>query len=257
MKSKDLDKDILQDLYVVKKKTSYEIAEILQVNRSTVLRYLKKYDIAINPKQRKYEIIKKVPLTKEQREMIIGTLLGDGCIAPHGRKNKSYRLIISHSEKQKDLVLYKKAILGNLVNNIRVQPDNRGNSTMYCFTTVVHNELKQIYNLFYDNGKKIIKDELLNYLTPRSLAFWIMDDGSSGKNQNKVYIRLHTECFSEEENIKLQNMLRAGFGIRSKVCKFNRNNKEYCYLSINKENTLKLSKLTEEYFVDCVKYKIY
>ena len=111
MKSKNLDKDILQDLYVQKNKTAYEIAEILKVDRSTVVRYLKKYNIDINPKQRKYEIIKKVPLNKEQREMIIGTLLGDGCISPHGRKNKSYRLMIGHCEKQKDLVFYKKQSL--------------------------------------------------------------------------------------------------------------------------------------------------
>lgn len=254
MKSKNLDQDILQDLYVNKRKTAYEIAEILQVNRSTVTRYLKKYQIAINPKQRKYELVKKVPFTKEQKEMMIGTLLGDGCIAPHGRKNKSYRLLVSHCEKQKDLVLYKKAVLGNLVNNIRRQEDKRQNSVMYSFHTVTHHEFKRIYDLFYENNKKIIRDELINYLTPRSLAFWIMDDGSASRNN--VSLRLHTEGFTEEENIKLQNMLRAGFNIRSKVCKFTRNDKEYCYLSINKENTIKLSRLTEQYFVDCMKYKI-
>lgn len=253
MKSKDLDKDILQDLYIVKNKTAYEIAEILQVNRSTVVRYLKKYQIALNPKQRKYEIIKKVPFTKEQREMIIGTLLGDGCVTPHGRKNKSYRLMVSHCEKQKDLLLSKKAILGNLVNNIRQQVDKRGNSIMYGFTTVTHNEFKFFYDLFYENNKKIIKDELLNYLTPRALAFWIMDDGSGDKG---ISLRLHTSGFTEAENIKLQTFLKAGFDIKSKVCKFTRNHKEYCYLSLNKENTIKLSKLTEQYFVDCMKYKI-
>jgi len=96
-----LDKDILQDLYVVKRKTAYEIGEIFQVDKKTVLRYLRKYGIAVNPKQRKYELLKKIPLTKEQIEMIVGTLLGDGCIAPHGRKNKSYRLLIGHCEKTK------------------------------------------------------------------------------------------------------------------------------------------------------------
>ena len=147
MKSKDLDKDILQDLYVVKRKTTYEIAEILQISRKTVVRYLIKYDIDINPKQRKYELIKKVPFTKEQREMIIGTL-GDGCIFPHGRKNKSYRLFISHCEKQKDLVFYKKAVLGNFVNNIRSVKDKRDNSIMYSFNTVTHNEFNFFYKLF-------------------------------------------------------------------------------------------------------------
>jgi hypothetical protein len=257
MKSIDLDEKLLIELYVDKRKTTYEIAEILQIDRRTVIKYLKKYKIDVNPKQRKYELIKKVPFTKEQREMLVGCLLGDGCIAPHGRKNKSYRFLVSHCEKQKDLVLYKKAILGNFVNTIRRYEDKRENSVMYSIVTVTHNEFKQFYDLFYENGKKVIRDELINYLTPRSLAFWIMDDGSCGKNQNRITIRLHTEGFTEEENIKLQAMLKSGFDVRSKVCKFNRNNKEYCYISINKENTIKLSKIVEEYFVDCMRYKIY
>lgn len=254
METKDITKDVLQDLYVNKRKTTYEIAEIFQVHRKTITRYLKKYNIAINFSKRKFEIIKKVPFTKEQKEMIIGTLLGDGCITPHGGKNKSYRLTISHCEKQKDLVLTKKAILGNFVNNVRKKIDKRGNSTMYEFTTVTHNEFKFYYDLFYNNGKKEIKDSLINYITPRSLAFWIMDDGSFDKR--KFTSRLHTEGFNEAENIKLQSFLKAGFNVKSKVCKYNRNGKEYCYISINKENTIKLSKIVEEYFVDCMKYKI-
>jgi len=188
--------------------------------------------------------------------LIVGTLLGDGCIAPHGRKNKSFRLLIGHSEQQKSLVLYKKAILGNLVNSINRREDKRGNSIMYTFSTVTHHELKRYYDLFYDNQRKVIKEELVHHLTPRALAFWIMDDGSSGFNHNRVCMRLHTEGFTLEDNVKLQNMLNINFNIRSKIGKFSRNNKEYCYLSINKKNTLKAAKLTEPYFVDSLRYKI-
>lgn len=187
--------------------------------------------------------------------MIIGTLLGDGCIAPHGRKNKSYRLMVGHCEKQKSLVLFKKAILGNFVNSIR--RSEQENSIMYSFSTVTHNEFKFYYDLFYENGKKIIREELSNYLTERSMAFWIMDDGSNNISKSNVNLRLHTEGFTEDDNIRLQIMIKINFDIRSKVCKFNRNNKEYCYLSFNKENTIKLSKLTEPYFEESMAYKLY
>ena len=251
-----IEKDILTDLYVTKRMTSYEIAEVLQITRKTITKYLKEYEIAINPKQRKYELIKKVPFTKEQKEMIFGTMLGDGCIHPHGRKNKSYALMIGHCEKQKDLVMWKKIILGNLVNVVNKRVDKRGNSTMYCFTSVVHNEFKQIYDLFYENGKKIIKDEMLNYITPFGLAVWIMDDGGL-VGRGGVNLRLSTDGFSEGDNKKLQQMLRLNFGLNSKIGKYTRHNKEYCYLSLNKENTIKATKLTEKYFVDCMKYKLY
>jgi len=251
MKKKDLDENLLRQLYIDKKLTAYEIAEVLQVNRTTVVRYLKKYNIDINPKQRKYEIIKKIAFTQEQRDFLIGTLLGDGCVH---QKGKSYYLYISHCEKQKDLVLWKKAILGNLVNVVNKIIDKRGNSIMYSFATVVHNNFNFFYKLFYENNKKVIKENLINYLTPLSLAVWIMDDGSLNKNVN---LRFHTEGFSETEQKILQNILKIKFDIKSKICKFNRNNKEYYYLSLNKENTVKISKLVEKYFVQCMKYKLY
>ena len=81
-----------------------------------------------------------------------------------------------------------------------------------------------------------------------------MDDGYLNKNVN---LRLSTDGFTEEENIKLQNIIKINFDIRCKVCKYTRNNKEYCYLSMNKENTIKTSNLTKEFFVDCMKYKLY
>ena len=152
--------------------------------------------------------------------------------------------------------MWKKIILGNLVNVVNKRVDKRGNSTMYCFTSVVHNEFKQIYDLFYENGKKIIKDEMLNYITPFGLAVWIMDDGGL-VGRGGVNLRLSTDGFSEDDNKKLQQMLRLNFGINSKIGKYTRHNKEYCYLSLNKENTIKATKLTEKYFVDCMKYKLY
>lgn len=54
--------------------------------------------------------------------------------------------------------------------------------------------------------------------------------------------------FAEPEHLILQNILKLKFDIKSKICKYNRNNKEYCYLSINKENSLKLNKITEPFF---------
>lgn len=246
-------KEKLIELYLDKRLTTYEIAEIFNVHRRSVSRWFKKHDIKINPKQRKYELIKKVPLTKEQKEMIVGTLLGDGFIGEHGRKNKSCRLHISHCEKQKDLVMDKKMILGNLVNVVNKKIDKRGNSIMWSFVTVTHNDFSFFRKLFYNNGKKIIRKEIEYYITPLSLAYWIMDDGSS---DGKYSIRLHTNNFSFKENIILQNILKINFGIKCKVCVFSRNNKKYYYLSFNKRNSQILSDLVREYIIDIMKYKI-
>lgn len=248
-----IDKETLSELYITKRLTSYEIAEFFNVDRSTVCRWLKFYEIDINPKQRKYELIKKVPFTQEQKEMIVGTLLGDGCISPHGRKNKSYRLMIGHCEKQKDLVFWKKAMLGNFVNVVSKREDKRKNSIMYTFNTVVHDEFKFYYNLFYENHQKIIRTELINYVTPLSIAVWFSDDGSINKNVN---MRLATDGFTKKENEFLQEMLKTKFGIRCKICTYIRHENEFHFLSFNKVNSELLTELIKPYVIDCMKYKI-
>lgn len=248
-----ISKEALLDLYISKRKTTYEIAEMFDINRTTVSKWLKKYDIDTNPKQRKYELIKKVPFTQEQKDLIVGTVLGDGCIAAHGRKNKSYRLLVGHCEKQKDFLMWKKGILGNFVNVINKKEDNRKNSIMWNFATVTHNEFKFYRNLFYDGNKKVIKDDLINHIKPLSLAAWFLDDGTLVKNVN---MRLSTDSFTKEENEKLQWMLRCNFDVKSKVCEYERHGKKYYYMSFNKENSLKMTKIIAPYSVECMQYKL-
>lgn len=248
-----IDKSTLENLYIKKRKTTYEIAEMLGCTRKTVSGYLKKYDIDINPKQRKYELIKKVPFTQEQRDLIVGTLLGDGCVALHGRKNKSARLLVGHCKKQKDFLMWKKAILANFVNTIRIQEDKRKNSTMYSFTSCTHHEFMFYRKLFYEGNKKVIREGLINHVKPLSLAVWFLDDGTLVKNVN---MRISTDSFTKEENEYLQWILKCNFDIRSKVCEYTRNDKQYYYMSLNKENSLKMTEIIAPYAHDSMKYKL-
>ena len=51
-------------------------------------------------------------LTKQQTNVLIGTILGDGFLQKTGEKNA--RLRLEHSQKQKDYVLWKGNIFGRL-----------------------------------------------------------------------------------------------------------------------------------------------
>jgi hypothetical protein len=51
--------------------------------------------------------------------------------------------------------------------------------------------------MFLDSeGKKVIPTNIADHLTPRSLAFWIMDDGQQVKRGG---VTLCTDSYSEEE----------------------------------------------------------
>jgi recombination protein RecA len=243
----------LRELYVDRRLTTYEIAAMLNVSRRTISRYLKKYNISINRKQRKYEPLKTIPLTRQQQELVVGTLLGDGCIAPHGRKNKSYRLVIGHCQKQKEYLLWKKQVLGDLVNSVNKRIDKRGNSVMYNFTTITHNDFKFFYDLFYNNGTKIAKKHIAKYLTPYAMAVWFSDDGSRDKKKNTM--RISTDNFTKSDNILLKNIIKENFDIDVKVRKYIRNNSEFYYLSLNTKNAAIMSKIIKPYIVPCMRYK--
>lgn len=47
----------------------------------------------------------------------------------------------------------------------------------FAFKTYGFNNLDWLYDLFYKDNKKIITLDILNYITPISLAYLIMDDG--------------------------------------------------------------------------------
>jgi len=251
MKKIDIPKEKLIELYVDKQLTMFEISEIYNVDRTTISNKLKEYSINNNPTVRKYKILKATPFTNEQKELILGSLLGDASII---KRIKTSYFKVGHCEKQKEYVLWKKSILGNFVNQITKCVDKRGNSIMYNFNTLSHHELNYYRNLFYDNNKKIIQKELISKFTsPLSLAVWYMDDGSRGKYN----CRFATDCFSENENKVLVDLLKINFDIKTKIAKYTRNNIEYCFLTLNKPNTLKLFNIINPYIVDCVKYKIF
>jgi len=239
-------KDKLFDLYVNKKLTPYEIAEVYNVDPDVVKMWFDNYNMKANFK-RKYNIIKKTPLTKEQKELVIGVLLGHGKIVKHGKEG--YRLTVVHPEKERALIMWKKSILGNFVNVVRETEKKKSN--IWTFNTATHNDFRFFRKLFYDGNKKVIRNEIINYITDLSLASWIMDCGINLKEHMRISIR-----FSKKESEILQNALKVNFGLRCKICEYSKNEKKYYYISLNKRNFTLLSDLIKPHVIDDMAYKL-
>lgn len=252
MKRTDIQKESIIELYIDKQLTMDEIAKIYNVNRTTISNRLKEYHINSNPNQRKNSHIKQVQLNQIQRSLVIGSVLGDASIILSQRRVTPY-FKVAHCEKQKDYLLWKSDILKPFVNNVAKTIDKRGNSIMYSFNTVSHKELKFYHEIFYTNGIKTINKELINYLDALGLAVWFMDDGSKLNNCN---FRISTDGFSEDENMILADILKSNFNLTAKVNRYQRNDKYFYYLSLDKDNAIKMNELISPFFVNCMKYKL-
>lgn len=123
-------------------------------------------------------------LSKEQKSLLIGLLLGDGTIS------SNYVFKLSHSEAQKEYLEWKVGLLdahGIKNNGIKEYISscgyNTGKKVLYSQMSL-NPTIKALRRTVY-TPKKHITRRLLNWLTPIGLAIWYMDDGCINVNTSK------------------------------------------------------------------------
>lgn len=131
--------------------------------------------------------------TEIDKAIVIGLLLGDGYINDNGR------IEVEHCIEQKDYCIYKAKLLHSVCGgkDINVHEYQRTRSVLKdgrqwksnTFTTVSFKKQSKhfIYfrNLLYKNRKKEITKEVLDLLSPLSIALWWLDDGSLVRKRQK------------------------------------------------------------------------
>ena len=128
-------------------------------------------------------------LTKFQKSVVVGSLLGDGYIRQVlGRKDAF--LEINHSTAQRAYVDWKYDIFANVSRSAPKERKGNGGRIAYRFTTRQMPEMTDLMRLWYREGKKTVPAGLV--LDPITLAIWYMDDGSMCR-ESDVY--LNTQQF--------------------------------------------------------------
>lgn len=205
-------------------------------------------------------------LTQKQKEILIGSLLGDGFIHFHrSTKQPTYGLCLAQTWYAADYVehVYQvfKLFVGTLPKISLIGGIKPGLPKRYevRFKTYSHNEFKYYYDLFYplvNNSNKRIKripKNMGELLTARSLAYWFMDDGSRGqKSPKSPYYFIPTHSFFYDDQLILVNALEEHFGIRSVLHK----DKQYFKLAIKTESHNAFRGLVEPYIHQYFKYKL-
>jgi len=185
-------------------------------------------------------------LTELQKTVIIGTILGDGCLIT-SRSGKAARLQVRQNAKYHEFVSWKYDFLKDWVVT---KPRYDRYNDSFVFRTISHPDLMDIKRIFYRDNVKIIPSNIKELLIdPLSLAIWFMDDGNG--NKQYPYLRLSTYAFKEEGNKLLQICVKDNFGINSKIV----NSSKGFYLYFLKDNALKLYKLIKPNVIPCMEYK--
>ncbi len=198
---------------------------------------------------------KTLKLTELQKEVLTGTLLGDGCLETQNN-GRTYRLKIEHSLQQKDYVDWKYKAFKDWV---LTEPKVREHSSYglvrnnYRFSTISNGSFRFYAQQFYKNGKKIIPKLISKLLTPLALAVWFMDDGSIKSKSHKALV-IHSQGFDKIDLQRIIKILEDKFGIKSVLRKRQDGSGYIIYLLSKTIN--KFISLIGEYILPAMKYKL-
>lgn len=197
----------------------------------------------------------------EFKGLLVGMLLGDGCLALSGGRNAYMR--IQHGLSQDDYLRHKAAILGELTA-VNIHYLNGKYPGIACKTRR-HPLYTRLREIAYPGGRKTVTPTWLNWLTPQGVAIWYMDDGSlmkqSGTNKSgrpriiSRRIALNTCGFSLEENQLLQRFLLERFGIKFNINTTRWHDKVYYRLVAGANEARKLFELIGPYLHPSMAYK--
>ena len=164
---------------------------------------------------------KRIKFSRRQKEILIGTILGDAHLETQDA-GRTYRLKIEHSIKQREYVDWLYAELRDAVTTVprareRLSSWNADRVyVLYGFNTLSVGPLRFYAKAFYANGKKIIPKMVARWLTPLALAVWFMDDGSI-KSRSHRTVCFNTQGFDDQSVARLQSALLERYGIHTSL----------------------------------------
>jgi len=207
---------------------------------------------------------KSLKLTKFQREIIVGKLLGDGHLETNNN-GKTYRLKIEHSIKQKKYVEWLYGQFENWTNGgikfwtrNSTFPNGTRNIYQKCgFTTFSHGALRFYGKQFYSQkGVKVIPNLIGKLLTSTSISIWYLDDGSYKSQKHRTFI-IHSYGYTKNE-LKIVQKVLLKIGIKASLHKQEKE-KGICWrIYILSESAEKFTELVEPIIsqIPSMKYKL-
>ena len=185
-------------------------------------------------------------LSRLARDVVCGTLLGDGSISA-----KSAMLTMTHSWNQALYATFKARLLRELrvYANVHEVAAAAGSDRLYQtvhIRTLAHRALGTLRAEFYGE-KKVVPEWIAEELNPRMLAIWFMDDGHLNV-RHRPRAEIATVGFSDaDRQVLLRGLQRLGLPAKA--------SRQRLYFDV--PTTRRLSELIAPYVPPSMRYKLH
>lgn len=194
---------------------------------------------------------------EDQRQLILGSLLGDACLVRQTLRNHFVlRLCFAHGKKQLAYLQHKKSVIGGTKIGTRPEGSNKGDQVSQ-FSVCDTQALLPYEKLCKVDGKKYVSDAWLNQLNWRGIAYWYQDDASLIRQKGKVNcIRWYTNSFSLPEINRIVDFLRSKGLSSVGTAEGNRNPNQRIVVVYRRAEIIRFLSRIEPYIVPCLRYKL-
>jgi recombination protein RecA len=128
-------------------------------------------------------------LSEDQRQLILGSLLGDGSLRYASEQNVSFR--VGHGEQQQSYCQWKWEMLAPFANKIGKTGKGFG------FDTIPMSQLAELHTQAYGAEGRQVSEAMLAALDARAVAVWYGDDGTfSGSYECWGHGKVEIGCVS-------------------------------------------------------------
>lgn len=193
-------------------------------------------------------------LSSEQKEVLVGILLGDATLETQNN-GRTYRVKIEHSHIQNAYEEHLYSIFKDWVlTPPRLREVKSPSGRVYrniVFSTLSHPAFRFYAHQFYRDGKRVVPKLINKWLTPKTLAYWFMDDGSIKSKQSKGVI-FNTQGYPRQDVLKLVKALESRFRLEAKP----RYQKEGYQIYVSGKSYEIFKSLVSSHLLPEMKYKI-
>lgn len=191
-------------------------------------------------------------IKKEHRNLIIAMSIGDGHVTKTGR------LIIRHSTKQREYILYKHNLLNKIYKATWYESIDTNGFPYITTASLTNIFFKVLRRALYPNNKKTLTRKLLNRIDLQGLAIWWMDDGTKGTKYNKDKTRVKAcvyrlcLCSTREQCQLVIDWLKETYNISFGMTKEGNNFSITCGTRVGRV----FSELIRPYVIPSMQYKL-